>query len=104
MLKPFLIVPIGGLLALLTAVGAVEPQPASDFSALTVSNIAARIRVQAEATLTLGLIAYTNAIPGTKASYAMGAIPGGEFVMGCSAAPSGEAGAILDGQIRSDLE
>ena len=91
-------------MALIATVGAVEPQPADDFGALTVSNIAARIRGQAEATQTPGLIDYTNAIPGTKASYAMGAIPGGEFVMGCSAAPSGEAGAILDGQIRSDLE
>jgi formylglycine-generating enzyme required for sulfatase activity len=85
MLKPFLTVPIGGLLTFLTTVSAVEPQPADDLGALTVSNIAARIRVQAEATKSLGMNAYTNPIPGTKASYAMVAIPGGEFVMGRSA-------------------
>jgi formylglycine-generating enzyme required for sulfatase activity len=82
MLRPFFTVPFGGLLTFLTTVGAVEPQPAGDFRALTVSNIAARLRVQSEATESLGMDGYTNLIPGTKASYVMVAIPGGEFIMG----------------------
>jgi formylglycine-generating enzyme required for sulfatase activity len=72
----------GGFLALLVTVVTVDPQPPGAFAVLTVSNIAARIRVQTEATKTLGLRAYTNPIPGTTAHYAMVPIPGGEFLMG----------------------
>jgi formylglycine-generating enzyme required for sulfatase activity len=84
-MKTFLIELRGGFLALLATGAVVEAQPSGDFGALTVSNIAARIRGQAEATKTQVMNAYTNPIPGTKAMYAMLAIPGGEFVMGSPA-------------------
>lgn len=84
-MKPFLAALIGGFLVPGATVGAGEAQPADDFVALTVSHIAARIRAQAEATKTSVMYSYTNPIPGTKSSYAMLAIPGGEFAMGSPA-------------------
>ncbi|NOS71453.1 MAG: formylglycine-generating enzyme family protein [Verrucomicrobia bacterium] len=77
-----LAVTIGGILTLLANCGAVESQSPGEYSALTVSNIAARIRLQAEATKPLGMNSYTNSIPDSRATYSMVAIPGGEFVMG----------------------
>jgi len=73
---------IGEVLTILSTCGAVEPQSSSGLGALTVSNIAAEIRVQDSATKNAVMNAYTNAIPGSKASYAMVAVPGGEFLMG----------------------
>ena len=43
------------------------------------------IAAQAAAMKPEDMRSYTNQIPGTKASYAMMPIPGGEFVMGNSA-------------------
>jgi len=84
-MKFFLAVPMGGFLALFTTGAVAEAQPSGDFGAQTVSNIAAHIRIQAEATKKLAMNAYTNPIPGTKAGYVMLAIPGGEFIMGSPA-------------------
>jgi len=81
----FLAVLVFGFLALRTTAGAVERPSSSGLDALTVSNLAARIRAQTEATKTPVMAAYTNSIPDTQARYVMMAIPGGEFVMGSSA-------------------
>lgn len=75
---------VSGFLTLLATCGAVESQAPGEYSAPTVSNIAARIRLEAEATRPLVMNSYTNSIPDSRATYAMMAIPGGEFVMGNS--------------------
>lgn len=50
---------------------------------LTVPKIASRVAAQAEASPKL--VAYTNRIPGGKATYVMLPIPAGEFIMGSAA-------------------
>jgi formylglycine-generating enzyme required for sulfatase activity len=67
-IKPFPVVPLGALLAFIASVTVGEPQPSDDSGTLTVSQIAARIQVQAESSTARVLQAYTNPIPGTKAS------------------------------------
>ena len=84
-MKCLLAARICGLLAVFVAAGAVESSPPAEVGALTVTAIADRIRSQAEALKPPVGTAYTNQIPGTKASYAMMPIPGGDFVMGSSA-------------------
>ena len=81
-MKRFLALLFAGFPALLATGGPVVPQPPSDDGPLTVTNIADRSRREAELTKPLAMRAYTNSIPNTKASYAMVAVPGGEFVMG----------------------
>jgi formylglycine-generating enzyme required for sulfatase activity len=73
---------ISGYLGLLGTARAADP-PAS--SNLSIVAIAGRIRAQADGTKAADIRSYTNRIPGTKASYAMIPIPGGEFVMGSPA-------------------
>lgn len=81
-MKSLLAMLIGGPLAFIANVGAVELQPPGAGSALTVAAIVDFIRTNSETARGQGITAYTNLIPGTKASYAMQPIPGGEFVMG----------------------
>lgn len=66
---------------LVLAESPVLPGPGKD----EFTEFAEPIRLQAEAARPKAMSAYTNQIPGTKASYAMMPIPGGEFVMGGSA-------------------
>jgi len=70
-------------LALLpTSVGKDTPVSTNSATTLSIGEIAAGIQAQAKAIKPSEMLAYTNFIPGTKASYAMVVVPGGEFVMG----------------------